>query len=107
MLAQEVTLQLAEAASQAAVLQLTAAMQAARLLKLKMREVTLQLAEAASLAAVLQLMAAMLAARLLQMKMKEVRSAMPSSCLLPVCWTCRPLSGARLLQRVEAALKDT
>ena len=95
-------MQLAEAASRAAVLQLTAAIQAARLLKLKMREATLQLAEAVSLAAVLQLMAAMLAARLLQMKTKEPRSAMPPSCLLPVCWTCWPLSGASLLQRVAA-----
>ena len=64
-------MQLAEAASRAAVLQLTAAIQAARLLKLKMREATLQQAEAVSLAAVLQPMAAMLAARLLQMKTKE------------------------------------
>ena len=52
-------------------LQLTAAIQAARLLKLKMREATLQQAEAVSLAAVLQPMAAMLAAGLLQMKTKE------------------------------------
>ena len=86
MIAQEVTLQLAEAASQAAVLQL-AATQAARVLKMKMKKEE----EACDL---FVLKVALQGARPPPLPEGTlVRAAIRSMRLLPVCWRCWPLPG--------------
>jgi hypothetical protein len=85
MIAQEVTLQLAEAASQAAVLQL-AATQAARVLKMKMMKE--EACDLFVLKVVLQ------GARPPPLPVAAlVRAAIRSLRLLPVCWRCWPWPG--------------
>ena len=85
MLAQEVTLQLAEAASQAAVLQL-AATQAARVLKRRMKKEE-EACDLFVLKVVLQGRHPPLPVAAL------VRAAIRSLRLLPVCWRCWPWPG--------------